>query len=357
MSAEYPCPHCGRPVPRGAGSWRPEDDARVEQAAAEAAEVSSLSLLGSGSNDDTFAASPFGHRDSAGPDPILGRYPAETPAPALPGTRDLFPSIDFSAPATSTAGGRPRPTSGSIDDEAAPPRPSTSWPLVLVGSYASALTLALAWTLLGQKVRDRPTARPPAAAVEEDRVDPGLQAGRSRRVEPPGPISPDRVVAMGKPLRVGSLEVTPIEVRRQDVSLQRTNLEGKIQRRDGGKGAFVLNLRLRNTSADTVFAPLDQAFVRERSTGVVDTFIEAADGGKIYPYPLAVESEWSIAGQDFAELRPGESRVVAVASVPDAPVDDRGTLTWRVRLRTGIDRTDVIGVPWQDAAGSSKAKR
>jgi len=354
MSAETLCPHCGRPMPKGGGSWRPEDDATREQAAAEEAEVPSMSLLGSGSNDDTFAASPFGPRDKpAEPDPILGPFaearPEPTPA-AAPGTNDLFPPIDFSSP--SAAKVKPPGRSATDDDEDDPVRTSTSWPFILLGSYASALTLALAWTLL---VRDKGAASGPR--VEENRVEPGRQAGLSHTVEPQGPIPPDRIIATGQDLKLGSLEVTPIEVKRQGVSLQRINLEGKTLRRDGGKGAFVLNLRLRNTSADSVFAPLDQAFVRERSSGAVDTFIETADGGRIYPYPLAVESEWSIAGQDFAELRPGESRVVAIASIPEAPGNDRGPFTWRVRLRTGADRTDVIGVRWQPGGpGPSRAK-
>ena len=351
MSSEIPCPHCGLPVPKPrGGSWRPEDEADLEQAAAEEAEVPSISLLGSGSNDDTFAASPFGPRATpAEPDPILGSfaglaYPqASGPAPSPPATGDFFSGIDLSA-APPSRPSAPREESGSDDAEGHEPKPRTSWPIVLLGSYASALTLALAWTLLGSKARDRgETERP---AVQDNRVDPGQQAGLSRKVEAPAPIPADRVVGLGRPLAVGGLEVTPIEVRRQAVGLQRAGIDGKVQRKDGGKGALVLSLRLKNTSKDLVFAPLDQAFVRERGEGVVDSFIEEADGGRIYPYPLAVESEWSIVGQDFAELRPGESRVVAIASAPEAPGDDRGPFTWRVRLRTGIDRTDAIGVRW-----------
>ena len=43
-------------------------------------------------------------------------------------------------------------------------------------------------------------------------------------------------------------------------------------------------------------------------------------------------------------LRPGESRVVAIASAPDVATETLGPFTWRVRLRTGVDRTDTIGV-------------
>ena len=345
MPAEIPCPHCGLPVPKPGGSWRLTEEATAEQAAAEDAEVSSMNLLGSGSNDDSFAASPFGQQGMAAePDPILGTFAARQPRSApTPGTGDLFSAIDLSA-SPPTPARSARADSGSFDDEDERPRGSKSWTVVLLGSYASALTLALAWSLISQRSRDRADAD--KATVEDSRVDPGQQAGLSRKVEPSGPIAADRVVGLGKTLKLGSLEVTPVEVKRRDVTLQRTTLDGKSQRKEGGKGAFVLTLRLRNTSTDTIYAPLDQAFVRERDRQIVDSYIETVDGGRIYPFPLAVESEWSIVGQDFAELRPGESRVVALASVADAPGEDRGPFVWRVRLRTGVERTEVIGVRW-----------
>ncbi len=176
--------------------------------------------------------------------------------------------------------------------------------------------------------------------------EPARQAGLSRKVEPPEPIVGEHLATMGQPLKVGDLEITPIEVRRQSVMLQRSTTFAKDDRKVGGKGALVLRLKLKNTSSDAVFSPLDQAYLRERGKEMVDTFIETESGDRIYPYPLAIESEWSIVDQDFRELRPGESRVVAIASAPDAPPDSSGPFTWRVRLRTGIDRTDLIGVRW-----------
>ena len=61
-------------------------------------------------------------------------------------------------------------------------------------------------------------------------------------------------------------------------------------------------------------------------------------------FPLAVESEWMIVGQEFRELGPGESMEGIIVSAPDARGLIEEEMTWRVRLRTGINETDVLGV-------------
>ena len=105
-----------------------------------------------------------------------------------------------------------------------------------------------------------------------------------------------------------------------------------------------LKIRLRNVSTDKVFAPLDEAFLRASESGDVDSFIMRDGGGRIELFPLAVESEWSIVGQEFRELRPGESMEAIIVSAPDALRLKDEEMTWRIRLRTGINETDVLGV-------------
>ena len=88
----------------------------------------------------------------------------------------------------------------------------------------------------------------------------------------------------------------------------------------------MLTLRLKNVSPDVVLAPLDEAFVRDRINADPDSFIEAGPtGATIAMFPLAVESEWSIVGQSFRELQPGEAFEFIVVSAPDAA----GKLTYR----------------------------
>ncbi len=322
-------------------------------------------LLASGSHDDTFITPPYPPSlGPAEPDPILGEFvtpiaegSASFPVATGPDHPDLilssasgtnFPTINFDAPQSPLASKSARPEDdGSVHDEEDEFREHrTPWSTVLLASYASAITLALGWIVLKDRPREKAeTVATPAAVGQPESA---RQSGLSRKVEPPEPILGEHFATVGHPLQVGSLEVTPLGVRRENVALQRSNDFATPQRRDGGKKALFLRLKLRNTSADAVFAPLDQAYLRERGKGLVDTFVETADGERIYPYPLAVDSELSIVGQDFTELRPGESRIVAIVSAPDAPLDAAGPFTWRVRLRTGINRTDTIGVRWPD---------
>jgi hypothetical protein len=335
MSESTACPHCGAIMPPGSRAAQDGGGPAGDLAAGGEPATAPISLLASGSHDETFTAGPSGPRMAgAEPDPILGQF--------------ITPTPDGHASARVAAGdARDRPRVDDEDDEDdGPPDRAGSWTTLLLASYASALTMALAWTLW-LKPRDREGT----ASTAPEATQPGAahQAPLSRTVTPPEPILAEHRAAFRKPLPVGSIEVTPIDVRRESVTLQRSNLTGKVERKDGGKGALVLHLRLRNTSVDAVFAPLDQTFLRDRAKEVVDTFVEAADGERIYPFSLAVESEWSILGQDFGELRPGETRLVSIVTAPDAPGDGAGPFTWRVRLRTGIGRTDVIGVRWPES--------
>ena len=110
----------------------------------------------------------------------------------------------------------------------------------------------------------------------------------------------------------------------------------------------MLKLRLKNLASDSILVPLDEAFIRERARGVRDSFIEAGPAQQIEMYPLAVVSEWSIAGQEFRELRPGESYETAVVSAPDALGAAAPEMTWRLRLRTDVNQTAVLGVRFQN---------
>jgi hypothetical protein len=148
---------------------------------------------------------------------------------------------------------------------------------------------------------------------------------------------------MGKPLKVGSLEVTPLAVARARIQLRRTGLAGRVEVKDGGRGAMTLRLRLRNTSDDAVFAPLDESFLRDRDDGPSESFVELGNGERVYLYPIPVTSEWSIVGQEFPDLRPGEAREVLIVSAADFPTNASG-MTWRLVLRTGLDETATIAV-------------
>ena len=224
----------------------------------------------------------------------------------------------------------------------------SSWRSVLLASYASAVTLALGWTWY-QHRNERRVVMPPPVEVKQTVVDQFTDQGRlgerSRKVGAPAPIPPDRMISLGESRDIGSLRIEPKSIARQNLTLQRVNLVGKTERRPGPLKAVVLTLRLTNRSADQVFAPVDPAFVRGRSDNIFETLLELDDGRKIYPNPLAVDSEWTVIGETFGDLRPGEARDVVFATEGDAPAEaERATGTWRIKLRTGLDTTAEIGV-------------
>ena len=61
-------------------------------------------------------------------------------------------------------------------------------------------------------------------------------------------------------------------------------------------------------------------------------------------FPLALDSEWSIVGQEFSTLEPGDTEETFVAAEPGSARNLADEMTWRVRLRIGVYRTDMLGV-------------
>ena len=381
MSEAKHCPHCGAPLDASAETNPIEaSEAATEP---EPPPVESLDpegpdftppLLAPGSTDETFLSTAFGEKVAATePDPILGAFTAVGSAVASDTARGgdsehrpksssvsspSFPMVQFDPtpkpaavppsdhPLTAVASPRIAPSAGEDEeeDDDEPEESRTGWSRVLLASYASAVTLGLVWFVM--KDRALESSRPAVAPARAEKTQSPITGNLSKTVQPPEPILGEHFAKLGKPIKIGSLEITPLDVKRQGIKLQRTNLIASPEFREEGKKALVLRLKLKNLSNDAVFAPLDPAYLREGGEKRVDTFVTTADGEIVYPYRLAMESEWSIVGQDLKELRPGESKIVAIATAADAPPDEAGPFTWRIRLRTGIDRTDLIGLVW-----------
>jgi hypothetical protein len=216
------------------------------------------------------------------------------------------------------------------------------WPVILLASYASAVTLALFWLILTGRVRGRDVPAP-ATIPTDSRPDLAHRDDRSKALKVPE----DRLTSMGQPLRVGSLEITPLGLKVGRVTLEHVSSGDEPRTRatrDGGKGVLRLRVRLRNLSKDATFAPLDATFVREPDRGLPDSYLETGRGEFIDAYPLAAQSEWSIVGQTFPQLGPGQSAETVVVSAPDAIERVADPMTWRLRFRVGPDRTEAIGL-------------
>ncbi len=231
--------------------------------------------------------------------------------------------------------------SGSFDDADAAPR-GVHLPGVLLISYASAMTFACIWLIV--KLRHHDPIVDPSPPPIDTRPDPGLRASHSRKVDAPSPIPPGNRIELGRTLKIGSLEFTPIELVETRVKLWREGIDGSNEERAGGESAMSLKVRVRNVSPDLIFAPLDEAFVRDRDHALPDGYLENDRGDRIYLYPLAVQSEWSIEGENFRELKPGEIMESNICTVEFGAAQFHSSMTWRIRLRTGIDRTEIVGV-------------
>ena len=226
------------------------------------------------------------------------------------------------------------------DDEESAPR--TSLLVILLASYASAVTIGLVWVLLsGRKVQESPSLADDSA-VSSPR-DPGVRADRSRTLSGPVAIPETHRVTLGKTIRVGDLEITPLALTEGPVELERTLTERVLKKE--GDHALTLAIRFRNVSQSSLFAPLDEAFIRQRLRTEPESFVESMSGVPIIAnYPLAVESEWSIVGQVFRELRPQETFESLIVSEADVLTKVEPEMIWRIRLRTGIERLGDVGV-------------
>jgi len=292
----------------------------------------------------------------AAPAPSSGPSPPPAGSPP-PSTAEQFAALDLYAPPPSKAESESaRRRQATQDEEAAfldededEPHPAhgTNWLSVLHTSLTSALAIGLIWVVWGKRVaRESAPVEPDPFPTAESTADPGHRAGQSRKLVAPEPLPADRIVTLGQTIVIDSLEVTPLKILAGPVVLRREI--NKPEARRGGIDALMLKLRLKNLSSDSILVPLDEAFIRERARGIRDSFIEAGPSQQIDMFPLAIVSEWAIAGQEFRELKPGESYETAVVSAPKALDHVAPEMTWRLRLRTDINQTGTVGIRFHD---------
>jgi hypothetical protein len=218
------------------------------------------------------------------------------------------------------------------------------WGQIVLLSYASVLTLALIW-LLGTGRVPRAAAPEPSAA-EKSTAEPALLPAQPDPDTPPPPLPPENITTLGKSIRLGDLEVTPLSVEAKPVELVHT-IRSKARRREAD--CLVLRLRLKNLSKDQTYPPVDRKLVREHDVKAYDPFIQTSDGESLRLFPLALDSEWSIFGQVFSPLEPGASMETSVAAEPGSANHLADEMTWRVRLRIGVYRVDMLGVKFTKA--------
>jgi hypothetical protein len=233
-----------------------------------------------------------------------------------------------------------RVDSGSDDDESGGDGRGLWMPLLLL-SYSSAVTLGLAWVLLtGRSIhRAEEAVQADAPPADDPRVARAFDSAAT--VELP-PIPPENVASIGQTIRIGDVEITPLSI-----SFAPAELERKIEPAEyrlEEVNSLILRFKLTNLSTEYTLRPLARALIRDATSALDRSFVATRDGARIELYPLAVESEWLIVGQEFADLKPGGSTETLVTSEPVSEDRLGDEMTWRIRLRTGPYRTDTLAV-------------
>jgi hypothetical protein len=286
------------------------------------------------------AAIPAPERRSADSAPALAAFALPSSAS---GSDPLGVDIGIRLAPSSDSTPRPRPASETSSDEIElrrgdDARAPYSLPTLLLASYASAVTLALIWVLWTGRGLSRPAASSPTSSPSaSDRAN----ASPSSR-SPESSLAADRVTGLGKPIVVGDLEITPLVVLFREVRLYRI-VDPEGERRDA-PACLVLTLRLANRSKERRLTPLELASVRDAGDPADASYIETASGGRIAMFNLAMESEWSIEDQSFPAIEPGEHQDIILVSEPVEESRLASPLVWRIKLRTGVGRSEGIGV-------------
>ncbi|MBY0228438.1 MAG: hypothetical protein K2W96_04070 [Gemmataceae bacterium] len=187
-----------------------------------------------------------------------------------------------------------------------------------------------------------------------DGDNPGVKkGGKQASVTKPSwrnPLPEHLHTTLGKPLRVGDLEVTPLGVERRKVAVFS---EGSEKPEPCSGDSLVLRLRLKNLAGDYSFTPIDNYFDRQWRGGSDPplTILFAGDY-KAFGGPAkwrassrrGAPREWVEGRKDFdpAGLSPGESMETLTCTDGEDKetvaklAAHKGDFVWRVHLRRGL---------------------
>ncbi len=168
-----------------------------------------------------------------------------------------------------------------------------------------------------------------------------------------GDLPPEQIVALGKKLEIGQLEIEPLKVETRHLTVHSLQKSGRETKRTTQAEAVVLTLRIRNTSDDLTIYPMDPAFTR-KFIGTTDepkpgtALVVGKDifrGGEIAWPPagrFAAEREFEeLQQQDAVPLKPHESREYIVFTAAENRIakkvmDSNEPMLWRVQVRRGV---------------------
>ena len=222
------------------------------------------------------------------------------------------------------------------------------WGQIVLLSYASILTLALTLAALdGTHTEDR---GPRTAARRETDRGVGRRGGPATGPARPGhsaSSSPDRE-------HHDPGQAHPARRPGGQAALGRSQVRGphphdRFEGPTARGGLPGLAVRPEEPVERSNLPPLDRILVRERELRSFDPYIETSEGRSIRLFPLALDSEWSLLGQGFPVLKPGGSAQTFIAAEPGSANLLADEMTWRLRLRIGVYRSDMMGVKFTKA--------
>lgn len=297
----------------------------------------------------TAAASPpvtFGAAPATAAAPAPFNF-AASEAPASVPTFNAAPSPAKTAPAVpaSTVAGD---AAAFAENESASRQKFLLMLLIIVGSYASAVTLVLVYMLIFSRtsaLESLPDLKPPM----------NKNGDISWQYNPPvNNVAPGHVLSLGQSRRFGNVKVTPVKVTRGPVKFEHYAGQAGAARLPS-EPVLKLWVKFENVSRNQTFSPLDPQllFTRDvrnlgesiRANGFVTTEADRKKGKPLfYFFDIPVLSEFRIIGQNLnRELAPGDTVESFVPSEEDA-LNLKGDLVWRFQFRKGYHPKSMRGV-------------
>jgi len=276
------------------------------------------------------------------PHPALS--PAAIQASAEPVVAESRGQFDF---------GQPSSDAPAFTPSFAPAPTTASGPTAPARSAAGLIGNVVSWVLgfaVGFFVSRAMAPKAPTATGLEAIKDFGQRSGAKAWPSPKAEVPSKQKVSLGATVQVGNLAVTPVKVERRKVV--KVHFSGNKETVE--QESLVLRVKFRNTSSDLSFVPIDENFLRENKEAPVYSFIDLGDGATIGMFDLSEFSEFSIEGQPFDEIVPGQEveALIAAAEGSPAQIKGKGKMVWRILVRTGAGPnkayTSVVGVEFSD---------
>ncbi len=220
--------------------------------------------------------------------------------------------------------------------------------LLMVGSYASAVTIEMIYLLVvgrTHQLESLPDLKPPMKNGE---------VTVTGYISPVNDLPAGHVLRLGQSQRFGSVRVTPVKVTRGTVKFEHVSGKSALELTDT-EPLLKLWLKFENVSQDQTFSPLDPLLVFKRSKqsrGVkvsahnfLSTVANRKQAKSIFRvYDLPLDLDFAMVGQKLdTRLSPGETWQSFVPS-EEVAVELQGDLVWRVHIRKGYHPASRRGV-------------